>query len=151
MGATGKTVPGLGFVAAVAVAVGVATAGDEPAVKAAAVKEAGQKGAEFSGTFTDTTVHKGTLQCQVTQGEGEKWTLKFNGKNEGQGPNRPYECTFDLPGKKDGATLTLSGTNDLGRVGQHEVTVVVTDKTLEGKFKRTDGKNSGTFSMTATK
>jgi hypothetical protein len=154
MSSTGKIVFGaVGFVAAVvgAVAVGVAMAAEEPAPKAVVATDAGQKTTAYSGTFSDTSGRKGPMQCKVTQGEGEKWSLKFNGNNEGQGPNKPYECAFALPGKKDGTTLNLSGTTDVVRIGQHEVNIAITDKTLEGKFKKTDGKNGGSFSMTSAK
>ncbi len=147
-----------GFAGAVVgvVVLGVATAAEEPAAKEAAPKAAAATSASpatgYSGTFSDTSGRKGPLECKITRGESEKWTLKFTGKNEGDGgPKRAHECTFALPGKKDGTTLNLSGTTDVVRVGQFEVAIAVTDNTLEGKFKKTDGKNSGSFSMTLAK
>ncbi len=138
MHSTGKKVLGVaGFAAVVVGAVAVAMAAAQDSAT------------EYSGTFSDASGRKGPMQCMVTPEEGAKWALKFSGKNEGQGPNRPYECAFDLPGKKDGTILNLSGTTDVVRIGQHAVTITVTDKTLEGTFKKTDGKNSGSFSMTA--
>ena len=122
----------------------VATPAVTPAAAPAAAPAA-QK--TYSGTFSDTSGRKGPMQCQMAPGQGDKWSVKFTGKNEGQGPNRPYEFAFDLTGKKDGEAMSLSGTPEAGRQGAYEVSIAITGDAVEGKFKKPDGKNSGTFSL----
>jgi hypothetical protein len=115
------------------------------AQEAAPAGTANQK--TYDGTFSDTSKRKGGLTCQMTQAQGDKWTLKFTGKNEGQGPNKPYEYTFELAGKTEGNVLTLSGKPDLPKQGSYEVAVTVSNQAAEGKFKKADGSNSGSFSL----
>lgn len=131
----------------VCAAIGSALAAGETAPPAAAVAETKQPG--FSGTFADAAGRKGPMQCLVTPGSGDVWTLKFNAKNEGQGPNRPFDCSFDLTGKKEGDLVNLSGAADVGRPGKFELTVALTSGKMDGKFKKADGSGSGTFNLTA--
>jgi hypothetical protein len=133
--------------AASAAAVGIIMIGAVLAQEAAQPPAGGADSMTYGGTFSDALGRKGPIQCNVTQGEGDKWTLKFTGNNQGQGPNRPFDFTVVLNGKKEADALALSGTPEVPRQGAYEVAVTVTNQVMDGKFKKTDGKNSGSFSL----
>lgn len=151
-----RTAGGLvvGCVAAIVLGFALAAAGwagEGPAPKAEGAKAEGAKAeaARYSGTFTDTEGHKGPLLCKITPGAAGAYTLNFTGTNQGTaGPKMTREFTFDLTGKKEGDTLTLSGNPTVGRMGAYELSMAVGAKTVEGKFKKATGKDSGTFSLT---
>jgi hypothetical protein len=154
MFSTGKVSRGLaGLTALVAVALlgtSAAMAEDKAEVKAdvKAEAKAGGKQMTYSGTFTESNKRTGPLECQMTEGQGGNWAMRFNGKQEGTGgPKRSAEFTFDLPGKKEGDVMTLTGNPSIGRLGTYELTMTVTAQTAEGKFS--NAKSNGTFALKA--
>lgn len=116
---------------------------------APAPKKEGATPQAYSGTFSDSAGHKGPLECQLTPGQGNAWACKVHASNQGTPPNRSADFNFDLTGQKEGETLKLTGTPSIGRPGTYDLTMVVTDKTVEATFKKSDGKSNGTFSLTA--